>query len=127
MNTSHGRQKIGSLSISVPEKAKEPYRVSVNFGDGTILYNSRIHYYDGKTLKQLNWKSDKAVDYDQLSVGEKIFRMNFDIHTGQILGLPTKILAFIACMIGASLPVTGVIIWYNRKWGKKKKKKSGIA
>jgi len=127
MNKVYDRQKIGSLWISVPEKAEEPYRVSVNFGDGTLLYNSRIHYYDGKTLKKLRWKSDRAVDYEKLSVGEKIFRMNFDIHTGQILGLPTKILAFIACIISASLPVTGVIIWYNRKWGKTKKKKSGLA
>ncbi|GGE38988.1 putative iron-regulated membrane protein [Pedobacter psychrotolerans] len=122
MNNLYGREKIGNLWISVPGKAKEPYRVSVNFGDGTILYNSRIHYYDGKTLKKLRWKGNKAVDYEQLSVGEKVFRMNFDIHTGQILGLPTKILAFITCLVGASLPVTGVIIWYNRKWGKRKKR-----
>ncbi|WP_285060085.1 PepSY-associated TM helix domain-containing protein [Pedobacter ginsengisoli] len=120
MNTRYGTQKIGSLWISVPEKAREAYRVSINFGDGTTLYNARIHYYDGKTLKELPWKSEEAIDYNMLSVGEKIFRMNFDIHTGQILGLPTKILAFIACIVGASLPVTGVIIWYNRRWGKKK-------
>lgn len=123
MNARYGSQKMGNLWISVPEKAKESYRVSVNFGDGTMLYNARIHYYDGKTLKELPWKSERAVDYDKLSLGEKVFRMNFDIHTGQILGLPTKILAFIACIVGAGLPVTGVIIWYNRKWGKKKKNK----
>lgn len=121
MNSRYGKMGIGRLDISAPEKASEPYRVMVSFGDGTILYNARIHYYDGKTLKELLWKSDRATAYDQLSVGEKAFRMNFDIHTGQILGLPTKTLAFIACIVGASLPVTGVIIWYNRKWGKKKK------
>lgn len=118
--------KIGRLAISIPEEAKDPYRVFVNFGDGTILYNNVVRYYDQKTLKELPWVSERAVPYEQLSVGEKVFRMNFDIHTGQILGLPTKIIAFIACIVGASLPVTGVIIWYNRKWGKKKKRKAAV-
>lgn len=117
--------KIGRFAISIPEEPRDPYRVFINFGDGTVLYNNMVKYYDQKTLKELRWASERAVPYEQLSVGEKVFRMNFDIHTGQILGLPTKIIAFIACIVGASLPVTGVIIWYNRKWGKKKKNKAG--
>jgi uncharacterized iron-regulated membrane protein len=59
---------------------------------------------------------------DEAKDAYKAYRMNFDIHTGQILGLPTKILAFLVCMIGASLPVSGTLIWYNRKWVKKKTK-----
>lgn len=113
--------RFGRLTIGAPERTKEPYRAFVQFGDGTLIYNSDTYYYDGKTLEQLSWKGEKAIPYQELSAGEKIFRMNFDIHTGQILGLPTKIIAFLACIIGASLPVTGTIIWYNRKWGKKRK------
>jgi uncharacterized iron-regulated membrane protein len=48
--------------------------------------------------------------------------MNYDIHTGAILGLPGKFLAFFASLIAASLPVTGFMIWMGRK---KKKKASG--
>jgi len=58
---------------------------------------------------------------EQISFGQQIYRANFDIHVGTIGGLPTKILASLASLVGASLPVTGFIIWYNRKWGKKKK------
>jgi uncharacterized iron-regulated membrane protein len=47
----------------------------------------------------------------------KLNDMNYDIHVGQILGLPGKIIAFVASLICASLPVTGFIIW----WGKHKK------
>jgi len=43
---------------------------------------------------------------------------NYDIHVGAILGLPTKIIAFIVSLICASLPVTGFMIW----WGRRKKK-----
>jgi len=47
--------------------------------------------------------------------------MNFDLHLGFFMGLPGKILAFLASLICASLPVTGFLIWYNRKWGKRSK------
>jgi uncharacterized iron-regulated membrane protein len=43
--------------------------------------------------------------------------MNYDIHTGAILGLPGKILMFFASLICATLPVTGFVIW----WGRRKK------
>jgi len=123
MNSKYGGQ-YGKLVINLPLKAKDPYEVIVQFGDGTIIYNNVIQYYDQQSLKQIKTDRERLKPYVQLSPGEKAFRMNFDIHTGQILGLPSKIIAFLACMIGASLPVTGFIIWYNRKWGKKKKKVS---
>ena len=45
--------------------------------------------------------------------------MNYDIHVGAILGLPGKIIAFLVALISASLPITGFLIW----WNKRKKKK----
>jgi len=44
--------------------------------------------------------------------------MNYDIHVGAIAGLTGKVIAFIASLVCASLPVTGFLIW----WGKKYKK-----
>jgi uncharacterized iron-regulated membrane protein len=41
--------------------------------------------------------------------------MNYDIHVGAIAGLPGKIIAFLACLLCASLPVTGFIIWFDRE------------
>jgi uncharacterized iron-regulated membrane protein len=43
--------------------------------------------------------------------------MNYDIHVGAIGGLTGKIIAFIASLVCASLPVTGFLIW----WGKRRK------
>jgi uncharacterized iron-regulated membrane protein len=40
--------------------------------------------------------------------------MNYDIHTGAIIGLAGKILAFSGSLIVASLPVTGFYIWLGR-------------
>jgi uncharacterized iron-regulated membrane protein len=53
----------------------------------------------------------------------QLLRMNYDIHTGAVIGLPGKILAFFASLIAASLPVTGFYIrWGRRKQSKEKEK-----
>jgi len=49
-------------------------------------------------------------------------RMNYDIHTGAIIGLPGKILAFFGSLIVASLPITGFYIWLGRKQKDKTKR-----
>lgn len=51
-------------------------------------------------------------------------------HAGEIFGTFSKILYFIACLIGTSLPVTGVIIWINnlrKKSGKRDKAQLTVA
>lgn len=74
-------------------------------------------------VMQYNLLSGQLLDtstFENKSNGEKFRSMNYDIHTGSILGLPGKILAFLGSLISASLPLTGFLIWYNKKWGKKK-------
>lgn len=61
-------------------------------------------------------------DMKDKNFGEKTVGANYDIHVGSILGLPTKIIAFIVSLICASLPVTGFLIW----WGRRKKTKKTI-
>ncbi|GAE83536.1 hypothetical protein JCM10512_1818 [Bacteroides reticulotermitis JCM 10512] len=48
--------------------------------------------------------------------------MNYEIHVGSILGTPGRVLAFLAALFGASLPVTGAYIFIKRTRKKKKKK-----
>jgi uncharacterized iron-regulated membrane protein len=84
------------------------------------FYKRYTVYYDKQSLAQIPSDGIRNRKFDELSASEKLVRMNFDLHVGSIGGLPTKILACIASLIGASLPVTGFIVWYNRKWGKKK-------
>jgi uncharacterized iron-regulated membrane protein len=64
--------------------------------------------------------------YKDETPGFKARRVVFPVHTGSLWGLPTKIIAFIASFIAASLPVTGVIIWLGRKKKGKKKVKKAI-
>src|SRR5688500_1321609 len=56
------------------------------------------------------------------SVADNLMRMNYDIHTGAVLGLTGKIIAFFASLIVASLPITGFYIWWGRKQKDKERK-----
>lgn len=106
-----------TLSISYPQDSADSWQVTVFPTLGRIA-NSTRYYHDQYSLQLLK----QSADYHQLPVGEKLYSLTFDIHVATIWGLPSKILASMASLIGASLPVTGFIIWYNRKFGKKKKK-----
>ncbi|OYQ38279.1 peptidase [Flavobacterium cyanobacteriorum] len=66
----------------------------------------------------------KVQRYEDKSTGMKLREMSYGLHTGQYFGLTGKIIAFLASLMAAMLPVTGLIIWWGRrnKMGKKKKK-----
>jgi uncharacterized iron-regulated membrane protein len=103
-------------------------KMFIMYGDtknagGTITINAyyeALHYYksDTYTFDQFTGKPLKIIKQQNKSAGLKMNNMNYDIHVGQILGLPTKIIAFLASLICASLPITGFVIW----WGKRNKK-----
>ncbi len=59
--------------------------------------------------------------YDDKSPGLKLKEMNYGLHTGQYFGLTGKIIAFIASLAAAALPVTGFVIWWGRRNKKPKK------
>lgn len=85
-------------------------------------YANQSIYFDRHTAKEIQKDQYHAAEFKDAPFATRLRRMNYDIHVGVILGLPGKIIAFIASLIGASLPITGTIIWYNRKFGKKSKK-----
>lgn len=93
-----------------PAFGKEGVIYAAGYRGAELYYNTdeiQLDQYTGKRLYRRN--------YAEKNNGEKLIAMNYDIHVGAILGLPGKILAFIASLIAASLPVTGFIIWYGRK------------
>jgi uncharacterized iron-regulated membrane protein len=53
--------------------------------------------------------------HNEKNLGEKAVAANYDLHVGAILGLPTKFLALFLCLICASLPVTGFMMWWGRR------------
>jgi uncharacterized iron-regulated membrane protein len=49
--------------------------------------------------------------FDDLDRAAQVKLMNYDLHTGTVLNLPGKLMAFCASLIAASLPITGLFIW----------------
>ena len=45
------------------------------------------------------------------------------LHLGDVYGMFTKIIYFLACLIATSLPITGTLIWLNKMKKKTKKVK----
>jgi len=90
-------------------------------------YNTRTFSFDQHTGRALPAPNKVyGTSFEDASVSDKIRRMNYDIHVGSILGLPGRILAFFAALIGASLPITGFIVWWGKQKKKNKKGKSAI-
>ena len=108
------------LEVHIPETASSAIEVSINPDDETY-WQADYRYFDQYTLKELSvdhiyGKSANA------SVADNLMRMNYDIHTGAVIGLSGKIIAFFASLIVASLPITGFYIWWGRKQKDKQKK-----
>lgn len=88
-----------------------------------VYYNSEYLFFEQKTLKPINTPSIYSENKD-LKMSDKILRMNYDIHVGAIGGIYGKTIVFLLSLVSASLPLTGILIWWNRnKVGKKFKKK----
>ncbi|TKT90320.1 PepSY-associated TM helix domain-containing protein [Dyadobacter frigoris] len=103
-------------------KAKSSIYVTIYPNSGQF-YNNRSYSFDQHTLKELPKDEVYGATYDGAPFGTKLRKMNYDIHVGSILGFPGKVLAFLSSLIGASLPVTGFLVWWGRKgFGKKGRK-----
>lgn len=107
-----------SALISFPKKEEGTYYAEVTYGNKQYQ-NEQFNFdqYSGKILKHQLY-NDKNIGY-----GSALRARNYDLHMGSIFGLTGRILYLFAGMIAASLPITGFIIYLNRKKKKPKKKK----
>lgn len=116
--------KSEGFFFSFPDPAKPKSIISMTvYPNSGQFYNNRSYKFDQHTLKELKGDVIYDTSFDEAPFASKLRRMNYDIHIGSVLGLPGKVLVFCCALIGGSLPITGVIMWWGRKFGKKKKGK----
>lgn len=106
------------IEFHYPTLDAEAIYVEVGNKEG-VYYNADYRFYDQNSLEEITSPTIYG-EYGKTGFPEKVMRMNYDIHVGAIGGIPGKVLAFFASLICASLPVTGCILWYGRKFKKKK-------
>ncbi len=117
------RTRPGAETVEVhfPETKTSSVAVSTN-PDAATSWRGDHRYYDQYTLREIPVRHLYGRFDPTLSIADKIARLNYDVHVGAILGLPGKIIAFLASLLVASLPVTGVLIW----WGRRNKARNSV-
>jgi uncharacterized iron-regulated membrane protein len=108
-----------AIEVHPPETATSSVAANAN-PDRSTYHKIDYRYFDQYSLEELSVEHIYG-RYHEATAADHLLRMNYDIHTGAILGLPGKILAFSASLICATLPITGFLLWLGRN--KKKKKK----
>jgi uncharacterized iron-regulated membrane protein len=105
------------IEVHFPESDSSSISASIN-PDRSTYWKTDYRYFDQYTLNEIEVNQI----YGKLSnatAADKLVRMNYDIHTGAVLGLTGKVLAFFGSLLVASLPITGFYIW----WGRRNKEK----
>lgn len=72
-----------------------------------VMFPDEVTFDKTGAFKTKELFSDKPLN-------KKFTALAKPLHTGEIMGLPSIILYFIASLIGCSLPVTGFLIWWHR-------------
>lgn len=104
----------GIYQIAIPKKTANEITISKykeGFFAGSLSDKIVLDKYSGEILK-LEKHSD-------LPFNQKIANSIKALHVGTFMGTFSKIIYFLACLIATSLPITGILIW----WNKLKKKK----
>lgn len=121
---------LDKISNKVIELYPEAFAFSLDLGHPHIDDHEHPHFEVYVKHLSYSYHKSSSLIFDENSgellhthdpkdknFGEKVVGANYDIHVGAILGLPTKIIAFIVSLIIASMPITGFMIW----WGRRKK------
>jgi uncharacterized iron-regulated membrane protein len=109
----------GNLRIALPENDTAAVVISKTQA-GFFAFSApdkvQLDQYSGQPLKVEKF-ADKPLNVQIVSLIKPL-------HLGEVYGMFSKILYFIACLIATSLPVTGTMIWINKL---KKKPKRQVA
>ncbi len=102
-----------------------PDNLSITIGNGTATV-SRNQYgntrgSDKYTFDPHTGEITESTQYHNLPQSGKIRGWIYSVHTGTFGGTVTRILWFIAALLGATLPITGYYLWIKRIVSKKRK------
>ncbi|HEX8503932.1 MAG TPA: PepSY-associated TM helix domain-containing protein [Hymenobacter sp.] len=107
-----------NYSLQMPKEPTGSIRVAV-LRPGAITENATDEVF----LDQYSGQVISGQTYEQRPLGQRIRGLFKPVHTGAIFGWPTKILALIISLLGATFPVTGTILWLNRIRKNRKKQR----
>ena len=111
------RQQYGpdkTMELHYPENDTTSVLVEVSNSKG-LYYDMDYLFFDQNNLQEIETTSIYG-KYKNARFADKVIRMNYDIHIGAIGGITGKIIAFLASLLCASLPVSGMLLWYGKRY-----------
>lgn len=99
----------GTVSVEFPNEENPRFMVKKINSDNFLraLLPDELSFDKTGELKTKEVFLDKPLNKQFTSLAKPL-------HTGEIMGLPSIIFYFIISLIGAMLPVTGIVIWLHR-------------
>lgn len=116
----HGaaHRKWEQLFISFPASPTATWIIAEN-AHKTSSHAVDLRFYDRYSGAELFKRDRDTGEILQWDAAYRSMLYHYNIHLGRIGGKTTQWIAFLVCLVCASLPITGFMIWYNRKWGKR--------
>lgn len=103
------------IQIQILANKQAPLVIQIINPDKT---QTDVYYFDKYTGEPVHGNFEHNL-FSQRSRYTKLEKLMHDIHFGTIIGLPGRFLVFFSSLIFSSMPITGLIIWLNRKKNKK--------
>ena len=96
-------------------------QITLSDGAANVSFNTfgNQRASDRYKFNHQSGKIDKVVLYKDAEKAGKIRGWIYSVHVGSWGGMLTRLLTFIAALIGATLPLTGYYLWIKRIWRKK--------
>jgi uncharacterized iron-regulated membrane protein len=127
-----GRPQSGSISYqqwqTVVDQLKKQYpncsSITIQDGKASVslssLGNSRAA--DSYAFDAQTGDITEATYYKDTDKSGKMRGWIYAVHVGSWGGMATRILAFLAALLGATLPLTGYYMWIKRLWSRSRQK-----
>lgn len=100
------------LTSSLPSKRSGAILLQIGESETLLTFKGKqqfVNQYSGDNIR---------IDED-IQRADRLLNTTISLHIGAWYGLLGKTLTFIGCLICTSLPITGFVIWYNRRFKKR--------
>lgn len=98
-------------------------QITLSKGTATVSFNrlGNQRAADRYTFNSHTGEMTEVTLYKDADASGKMRGWIYSVHVGSFGGLFTRILFFVAALLGATLPLTGYYLWLRRLMGKRKK------
>ncbi|MFV0305917.1 MAG: PepSY-associated TM helix domain-containing protein [Moheibacter sp.] len=107
----------GALRYKLPDSKSKILEVNAYKKGFMAISIPDTYYYEYTSGKFIESRLFKDLAFNQ-----KIAKSIHDLHMGYLFGQTNKFLFFLSAIIAALLPITGYLIWWNKRKKKPKKK-----